>query len=180
MNFILIRPLPWCQSYNIIWSFHKLSKWNQNSNLSLLNWFSNSGNIVLPTSNMIKVWRTCWLKFAVNTWRTFINVDAVGAFSLDQWYWVTCLAQKIVLVKIDHHWWTLIIDSQGWSQSLDRLTNIDQCWSMLFNLWLTLIKIEGKRSRSVRERYLGMMLLDCYSSLTMMISLKDMNPLLIK
>ena len=66
--------------------------------------------------------------FTVNTWRTLINVDAVWAYLLDQWFWVTCLSWKIVLFEIDHQWWTLIIVGQGWSESPDQWNNpVDAC-----------------------------------------------------
>ena len=61
----------------------------------------------------------------VNAWRTLINVDAVWAYSLDQWFCVMCFSWKIVLIEIDHHQWTLIIVGQGWSQSLDQWTNTE-------------------------------------------------------
>ena len=74
-----------------------------------------------------------FVALTVNVWRTLINGDVVWAYSLDQWFWVTLLARTIVLIEIDHCWWSLIIVSQGWSLSLlisrSTLINADQCWS---------------------------------------------------
>ncbi len=98
-------------------------------------------NLLLYLNICIKVLQICWAfdltliwsmpvwelvrdHYTVNTWRTLINVNAVWAYSLDQWFWVKFLAWKIVLIEVGQHSWTLIIVGQGWSQSLDLWINI--------------------------------------------------------